>query len=684
MSTALNGIASPPQVRSRPQYHYFYGSTGSTDSDHPSSPQVSENETLLGESLVPTDNEEDSTQTSRSRDFWQVLVTNGESRYNDDSNTKRSLLDSYQQSKFHQKGVALPEKRPDHQSSTFCFESVCNKAGIRSVGQVARIAVLVTMMILMLTLGLLLTPRANSSTKGPTPPPQIHTPYPIVDRASYNDSAADIVNTTLFAPALLFNKGKIGADGRTSSTIQPILRVPFPTGAFWTNLVTKPSGQNDLSYPIVTYPYAFKWSSSNLQASYPVIRRKEESRSIKDIFQPDISFGTHEDVTHRHIMGFDALSVTTRFYTTDQGYWESYIVHGSPYITIKYSSTIPVLEALSTFQRLMCPFDQQGNYFDGNEDLMIDGLSKQGNRTLNRELRWGVCIPSYGSGNDDFAVLRGVQFLLQTQENMTWILFSSELIELEFDAVKKTKIVATNKFSGVLRLALIPPTSDTSESGGPAKLLHLPDSTGLKRLVYHAGVYPVSGRVTWDFRSSTPPATVLHNAVNMATKDAPSVAPGASSGAANIGTVEFKFETQFLNQNSNSNLQLLTLALPHHADLLQPDIMLSDTDFDLEYDCIKGKMIPVVGSTWSYDEKLTTMMFDQVGTGYNTTLNTDIARHILQNIQVDLELLPPIGNSGIHSHVRRIARLAQLAHIAKAVTAAVPSKASIHCCTTPR
>lgn len=388
MNTALNGIASPPQTRSRPQYHYFYGST---DSETPGSPQMSENDTLLGESLVPTDNEEDSTQT-RSRDFWQVLVTNGEHLTNGDSNTKGSLLDSYYdsyQQNNYQNGASLSEKLSEDQISTSCCRSNWNKSGIGSASQVTKIVVLLALVILMLALGLLLTPKTNFFN-GPTPPPQIHSPYPLVDRATYNDPASEIVNTSLFAPALLYTKGKVGLGSRTSSAICPILRVPFPSGAFWTNLVTHPSSESGLSYPIVAYPYAFKWSDSNLQASYPAIRRTEKGSSIKDVFEPDVSFGTHEDITRRHIMRFDALSVTTRFYTTGQGYWESYIVHGSPYITIKYSSATPVLEALSTFKRVMCPFDQAGNYYDGNEDLLIDGLSKKGNRRL----KWGVCNPS--------------------------------------------------------------------------------------------------------------------------------------------------------------------------------------------------------------------------------------------------------------------------------------------------
>jgi hypothetical protein len=376
------------EARSRPTYHYFYGSTN-TD-EIPLSPQVSENDVLFGESLVPTDNEED-TPNSSARDLRQLVITNGFSNSSLDQ-----LGEEAEPFLTDKKGRPMS---PQCEKGCFSkvFECFLNIGGSHPVGHVARVIVLVTMTVLMYTLMTVLKPRAPTSAtgsvnRGPTPTLQI--PYPIVDRAEYDDPASKVINAALFDPSLLFNMGKIneatGASLKSNTNVDPVLKVPFPTGAFWTNLVMDATA-NGYSFPIVSYPYAFKWSDSILQVSYPFIRRRIDTRSVRDIFEPDVSFGVLEQVSKRHITRFDPLSVTLRFYTagiTDDGYWESYIVHGSPYITVKYLDAKPVLKALSTFQKVMCPFDADGNYYDGGDGSnMIDG-------SPTRKLKWGVCTPS--------------------------------------------------------------------------------------------------------------------------------------------------------------------------------------------------------------------------------------------------------------------------------------------------
>ena len=84
-------------------------------------------------------------------------------------------------------------------------------------------------------------------------------------------------------------------------------------------------------------------------------------------------------------MAFDSLSVTTRFFVDSGGYWESYMVMGSPYITIKYQDSTPNIQALSTFSDVTCPFDSQGQYKDGS------GFDSLRRRTA--AYKWGVCTP---------------------------------------------------------------------------------------------------------------------------------------------------------------------------------------------------------------------------------------------------------------------------------------------------
>lgn len=378
------------EPRVRPQYHYFYGST---EDQLPNSPQISEStDVLIGESLVPTDNEEETPKNS-ARDLRQLVVTNG-------SNNNKAALGVYELGEgepllMTNGSTRIPASKEEKDWFSSCIESVLNVRGVYPVGHLTRVFVFVTMMLLMCTLIMVLKPRTPISTTGAINggvTPSLSIPFEVVDRAEYGDPASKIVSVELFEPSLLFNAGKkVKAKGtslRSNTNVDPVLKVPFPTGAFWTNLVMEPQSDG-LSYPIVAYPYAYKWSDSMLQASYPVIRRKVDKLSVRDQFQPDVTFHTREAISRRHITRFDPLSVTLRYYTSDDGFWESYIVHGSPYITIMYNEATPVLKALSTFGNVMCPFDAGGNYYDGDESTMVDGLPPS-----HRKLKWGVCTPS--------------------------------------------------------------------------------------------------------------------------------------------------------------------------------------------------------------------------------------------------------------------------------------------------
>ena len=109
-----------------------------------------------------------------------------------------------------------------------------------------------------------------------------------------------------------------GTDTKTTKANEklamPLLRVPFPSEAFWTNLVIQPTPDRGLSYPIMSYPYGYKWNPSLLQVSYPPLRRLSDDISIRDIFNPDLTFSTEETITKRNIVRFDPLSVTLRYY----------------------------------------------------------------------------------------------------------------------------------------------------------------------------------------------------------------------------------------------------------------------------------------------------------------------------------------------------------------------------------
>jgi len=646
-------MSYPPKdttpIRPRPQYHYFYGSTDNQASDTPeSSVAGTDADPLLGESLVPTDNEGE-TPTNSAQDLRQLFITttNGHARF-----SHAYLLDT-----------PSPQTENERRSSRspcpksiwiICGEHFIKLRGNHRVGQVTRALVILVTAISMCTLVMVLVPSSPDGAAGGSTDKSGATtasiPFRVIDRANYNDPAAMIVNLSLFDTSILFVAGKqVGSSAflRSITGIDPILRVPFPTGAFWTNLVMEPD-QDGLSDPIVAYPYAFKWADSFLQASYPASRRIVDNKSIRDIFQPDITFGTLEAIAKRHVMKFDPLSVTLRYFSSTNGFWETYIVHGSPYITVKYSQVQPILTTLSTFLKFMCPFDSDGNYNDGDDITFAEFEA--------RRLKWGVCTVSSSAESKQKKVLSGVQFLLQTQEDLTWILFASEPISLTFDSERRDSISSVGKFTGVLRIALIPPTPAGPLPSNDTSLLPISESSGLRRLVYHAGLYPIGGSVSWSFHDSA--------SISSSSKK---IISGSSS---RIGTVQFQFQTALMTSTGSTQLstnenQLLMLGLPHHADVLSSDSILTIKTFDLEYQCIKGLMSPVVGSTWSYDETLTSTGFD---TETLTELHPEVKNIILISLKNDLEIGLPLPSENFYEHVKHLARLAQLAHIASMMT----------------
>ena len=182
-------------------------------------------------------------------------------------------------------------------------------------------------------------------------------------------------------------------------------------------------------------------------------------------------------------------------------------------------------------------------------------------------------------------------------------------------------------------------------------------------MVDHAAAYSTGGSVSWDFESTEGP---LLSRVQNRLKPILGKVPTASNETAfkgKIGTIRFKYDTRMMNANSNS--ELLMLGLPHHAEVLSPDSVLTATEFDLQYWCIKGQMVPVIGSSWSFQEELTNTQFDRVP---DISIDPSVANVILQNIKFDMNLFPTMNTLNIYGYGKQVARLAQLAHAAKVIT----------------
>jgi endoglucanase Acf2 len=346
-------------------------------------------------------------------------------------------------------------------------------------------------------------------------------------------------------------------------------------------------------------------------------------------------------------------------------YWESYLVQGSLYVTMFYHDMTPMLRPLSTFKSLSCPRDEYGNY----KDTASETESFENNTTAPNN-DFGIC--SVVGLSDDHIELNGVQFLIETQEGITWMIFSSDPINLVLDRLTRTTITSTKSYTGVLRFVLIPPTiqngessSSSSSSAGaePNPTISLSSSVAVKQLLYHSHTYPVGSKLSWKFNRESSKVNIFSSGKK---ED--------DSGPSTTATLTFEFQTKTMNAPAkhqdiasplSKDIPLLMLALPHHAQVLTTSMIIPSTSFDVTYQTIKGNMTPVVGSTWSYDEQLTNIEFDDpLSLSRLENLDNSTKHTILDQVDKDLTRVLPTLSENVYGFGKQIARLAQLAHIA--------------------
>jgi endoglucanase Acf2 len=320
----------PLSGRPRRQYNYFYGST--TDANDSLTVATNDTHSLIGEALVATDNEEETLNNSH-YDIRRISISKRKS--------------------------GLPWL-------------MCVTPAGTGLGGVLLILVLA---VAISTSAIFLMPH---SSRPMLESQFVVVPYGQVSRADYGDPVEGFLNMDLFYPTLL------SPDDRRA------FNFPFPTGAFWTNLVV-PSPDSVYSYPIVVYPYAYKWSKDSLQLSYPAAHRLDDANHhwIIDTFAPELTISTSEAIEARYVTKFDPLSVSLRYFSSPGSKWETTLVQGSPYTTIKYIDSTPTLKALSTFKSVQCPGDEAEDFHDFVEDSDDDGGS------TGRRL-FGVCSVEVG------------------------------------------------------------------------------------------------------------------------------------------------------------------------------------------------------------------------------------------------------------------------------------------------
>jgi endo-1,3(4)-beta-glucanase len=113
---------------------------------------------------------------------------------------------------------------------------------------------------------------------------------------------------------------------------------PYPTGAFWTNLVV---GAGD--GPVGVYPYGIKTLDVGIQVSYGASRRIVSKKAITDNFVADLQIAAVSPNAAHSVEKHDKLSVTMGYKTTANGKYRVHIVKSSPFVTVVYENAAPMI-----------------------------------------------------------------------------------------------------------------------------------------------------------------------------------------------------------------------------------------------------------------------------------------------------------------------------------------------------
>ncbi|GLD98162.1 hypothetical protein PINS_up006859 [Pythium insidiosum] len=233
---------------------------------------------------------------------------------------------------------------------------------------------------------------------------------------------------------------------------------PFPTGAWWTNLVLD---KGDTT--VVAFPYALRVRDGKLHASYPfrvVTPTSIQSGYVAEIVLGGVSTKPTDKWSHT-VVGYDAFSATLEFSSDDDEcsntdcFFVAYLVRGSPFLTVEYQQTKPTIESM-------------------------DGVQITGLRRLDAD----AALDSKGR-QVPFAV-----YALQLSNGHVWYAFASDSrIDLVLSDDRR-RVEATKPFSGVLRVALAP-TQDA-----------------FPYLIDSAAVFPTGGAVKYKVNAAKDVATV--------------------------------------------------------------------------------------------------------------------------------------------------------------------------------
>ena len=92
-------------------------------------------------------------------------------------------------------------------------------------------------------------------------------------------------------------------------------------------------------------PYGVKTVDAGIQVSYGATRRSVSQIAITDPFVTDLQISATQSYISRAVESFDNISVAMTYKTALNGKFKTYLVKGSPYVTVIYENATPIISA---------------------------------------------------------------------------------------------------------------------------------------------------------------------------------------------------------------------------------------------------------------------------------------------------------------------------------------------------
>ena len=394
------------------------------------------------------------------------------------------------------------------------------------------------------------------------------------------------------------------------TSIWGAVRRPYPTGAWWTNLVVGgPVSAGDGLGPAMMTPYAVTVTpAKGVALSYGALSVTNESLTISA--STDLGIRLKDGISKRYVLSYDDLTMTMRL--EGEGTMDALFARGSPYATFIVRHGKPELH--SDFEiAQMVAVDPLPSTDDDDDDS--SSSSKKNRTKLFRECALypscvaagmkGECCPMDKSkgyirhpccdgplGKQGPATI----FSFQTKNGYEWRVYTATPTTWTWSPKAATTV---HEYDDVLRVALVPdasgldgsPSFDASDKGETA-MLEKANAIETDALILddHAGTYPTGGdvRVTAD-----------------------------RSADVDAGHIVFEWRVAYMPLGAPLHgipplgraPSLLMLALPHHVDtlLISPALGFLP-EGSLKYrGGLKGQMTPVLGASWTMREVLPDM-----------------------------------------------------------------------------